>query len=584
MKTKSIFKSSIKSKLVVTSILLLTIPMLILSLLSYQKSASSLDDLGKTSLKNSVEMTLELIEILNQDVENGTITLAEAQEQARVYMLGEKRDDGTRPIKENFDLGENGYLFAYDQKGNEIAHPFREGMNVWEMKDPNGVMVGQEIIKVGNNGGGFTNYIWPLPNDQDQLAEKVTYAKTDPNWGWVIIAGTYMMDFNQPANEIRTLNIIVTGISLLVGILLIVWFANSISNPIKQVTERMNQLANGDLTYKDIQVKTKDEIGQLAKSMNSMQNKLKELIGSISTASDVMSEQSEEVSQSANEIKMGSEQVAMTMEELAAGSENQANNATDLSSNMAEFAAKVEEATEHGELMKERSTKVLEMTHVGSQLMNGSTKQMSTIDQIVKDSVQSVGELNTQSQEISKLVVVIKDIADQTNLLALNAAIEAARAGEHGKGFSVVAEEVRKLAEQTGSSVTEITNIVQNIQGGFNFVTESLQKGYKEVENGTVQIESTGKTFNDISDAISEMAESISNISANLAHLKEGSQEMSSSIQEIAATAEESAAGVEQTSASIQQTSGSMEEVADSAESLAQLAEELNGLVRHFKV
>ena len=146
--------------------------------------------------------------------------------------------------------------------------------------------------------------------------------------------------------------------------------------------------------------------------------------------------------------------------------------------------------------------------------MNGSTQQMSAIDQIVKDSVKNVTQLNTRSQEISKLVVVIKDIADQTNLLSLNAAIEAARAGEHGKGFSVVAEEVRKLAEQTASSVTEITDIVRNIQEGFDVVTKSLENGYTEVEKGTAQIETTGKTFQDISQSIADIVESFNNISS----------------------------------------------------------------------
>ena len=149
-------------------------------------------------------------------------------------------------------------------------------------------------------------------------------------------------------------------------------------------------------------------------------------------------------------------------------------------------------------ISRKASNQVFEMTNVGSQLMHGSTKQMKTIDEIVKDSVQNVEKLNARSQEISKLVIVIKDIADQTNLLALNAAIEAARAGEQGRGFSVVAEEVRKLAEQTSTSVTEITGIVENIQNGFGTVTESLQDGYKEVEKGTTQIETTGKTFSDI--------------------------------------------------------------------------------------
>lgn len=584
MKHKLTFNSSIKLKFITISTLLLIIPLIILGTFSYQKSASSLDDLGKTNLKNSVEMTIELINILNKDVEEGKISLEEAQEKVKVYMLGEKSADGTRPINQKIDLGENGYMFAYDQEGTEIAHPSLEGENVWELEDSNGVKFNQEIIKKGNNGGGFTFYDWALPTDKNQTAQKATYSKTDPNWGWVIIAGTYMMDFNQPVNEILTLNLVIIGLTLVIGIMIIWWLANLISKPIKQVTERMDVLAHADLSHKPIQVKTKDEMGLLANSMNSMQNKLKKLIGHISKASEVMAAHSEELTQSTNEVKSGSEQVAMTMEELAAGSENQANSSTDLSSTMAEFTTRVETLNKHGELITDSSTKVLEMTHVGSQLMDGSTKQMSTINQIVKDSVRSVSELNSRSQEISKLVFVIKDIADQTNLLALNAAIEAARAGEQGRGFSVVADEVRKLAEQTASSVTEITHIVQNIQEGFGLVTDSLQNGYTEVEKGTIQIESTGKTFNDISTAVTEMVESIKSISSHLSQLEAGSQEMNSSIQEIAATAEESAAGIEQTTATVQQTTSVMEKVADSTLSLAKLAEELNEAVRRFKL
>src|SRR5690606_22934243 len=145
---------------------------------------------------------------------------------------------------------------------------------------------------------------------------------------------------------------------------------------------------------------------------------------------------------------------------------------------------------------------VLEMTHEGHELMEGSKSQMENIDKIVRDVVEKVQGLEHSAKKISNLVVVIRDISEQTNLLALNAAIEAARAGEHGKGFAVVAEEVRKLAEGVGSSVTDIQEIVKDIQNETNIVTNSLENGYMEVQQGTKQIQKTGETFETIKNAV----------------------------------------------------------------------------------
>ena len=317
-------------------------------------------------------------------------------------------------------------------------------------------------------------------------------------------------DANASLSQLLLFSAFATILAIIFGVFL----AIMITKPIRLVMNQMKLIADGDLSHKPLKVKSKDEVGQLMVSTNEMASSMQNLLKQINIVSETVSSQSEELTQSATEVKVGAEQVATTMQELAAGSETQANGSSDLSSAMGLFTTKVQEANESGEYIQVTSDQVLEMTNLGSHLMSGSTQQMTTIDQIVKDSVQNVKKLNTRSQEISKLVVVIKDIADQTNLLALNAAIEAARAGEQGRGFSVVAEEVRKLAEQTAISVTEITGIVENIQNGFGLVTESLENGYKEVEKGTEQIETTGKTFNDISTKVTEMANSIKNISS----------------------------------------------------------------------
>ena len=200
-------------------------------------------------------------------------------------------------------------------------------------------------------------------------------------------------------------------------------------------------------------------------------------------------------------MNAGSQQIASTMQELAAGTESEAKTASELASIMGLFSTSVQEANANGENIQKSSNEVFQMTSEGSQLMKSSNEQMVKIDQIVQESVQKVQGLDVKSQEISKLVSVIQEIADQTNLLALNAAIEAARAGEHGRGFAVVADEVRKLAEQVSTSVADITEIVTGIQNESSLVAESLQDGYKEVKQGTTQIKTTQETFAGINSA-----------------------------------------------------------------------------------
>ena len=479
-------------------------------------------------------------------------------------------------LMQSYKMGENGYSFLLSNDGTILYHPNSELILEQKLQSLSGEIgnVGQKMVE-GEKGLRLT-----------QVNDRLEYIGYSPvsTTNWSVGTSITQEEALSSLNTFTFMMSLYFGIACFILIVLVFFLLKHMLRGIPHVTNVMEQLALGNLSQEELKSKSKDEIGKLVTSTNQLNQNLRDIVSQINVVSESVSSQSEELTQSANEVKTGSEQVASTMQELAAGSETQANSASDLSSGMDSFANKVQEANENGYRIEANSKVVLNMTKDGSELMKNSIIQMEKVDSIVRDSVNKVHGLDKQSQEISNLVTVIKDVSDQTNLLALNAAIEAARAGEHGKGFAVVADEVRKLAEQVSDSVTNITDIVGNIQKEAGLVSESLQGGYKEVEQGKAQIVSTGETFHRISDAVTEMVDSITTIAENLVEITANAQQMNGAIQEIASVSEESAAGVEQTSASSQQISSIMEEVAGSSVQLAKLAGELNELVRHFKL
>ena len=382
----------------------------------------------------------------------------------------------------------------------------------------------------------------------------------------------------------KTIGLIVSVVLTIAGILIAIITASKISKPITIVSKRMSELANGNLQHELLPITNQDEIGQLMLSANEMNEKLRQTISSIHTVSETVAASSEELAQSSNEVQTGTEQITVTMQELASGTETQASTAGDLAETMASFQHSIHETTQEGIELKEHSDHVQNLTTTGKELMVQSTQQMAAINEIVLDSVKKVEGLNVQSAEISKLVSVIDDISNQTNLLALNAAIEAARAGEHGKGFAVVADEVRKLAEQVQFSVTDISTIVNRIQGETGNVTTALQSGYEEVKRGTAQLDQTNETFEQISVAVEDMILNINTISGNLNKVAHSSKSINAAIDEMASISQESAAGVEQTTATVEETAATMEEISKSANQLAGMAEELNSQLQQFKI
>lgn len=373
-------------------------------------------------------------------------------------------------------------------------------------------------------------------------------------------------------------------LTLVTGVILVLFISGRVSRNLKKVVDLSDQIANGNLTVDSLTYQGKDEIGKLSSSINLMKHQLLTMIQQISQTTSSVSSQSEQLSHSAHQVKSGAEQIATTMEELAKGTESQASYSSELATSMKAFANEINEMSGKGQAINQSTERVLTETVEGRNYMNQSVDQIGNIDTIVKDAVEKVKGLDKQSKLVFNLVAVIKDIAGQTNLLALNAAIEAARAGESGKGFAVVADEVRKLAEQVDDSVGDITKIVETIQGETDTVVHTLELCYEEVLTGTEKIESTGTKFEYIEEAVKDMTDNVKSVLSGLRKLADESEQMNSSVQEIAAISEQSAAGVEETTASAEEASVAMEDMSTRSNDLNQTSESLSEVVRQFKV
>lgn len=362
------------------------------------------------------------------------------------------------------------------------------------------------------------------------------------------------------------------------------FLSNSLSKPIVKIKERLTMAANDDLSGEPLELNAGGEITELEFATNKLQARLKDIIGKLQIAGNDIAAHAEGLSHSSNEVKNGSEQVAITMQELSIGAENQANSASVLAANMNEFSINFAEAVKNGEEAAEAAESVNVLADKGKTMMDSSSEQMEKVTHIVQEAVGKMKSLEKATQEINKLVVLIQGVADQTNLLALNAAIEAARAGEHGRGFAVVAEEVRKLSEQVGINVKEITAIVENIQDETMQASSSLTTGYKEAVSGTKQVRETNVTFQDIETSLNEVVLNINEMKDDLGRLRESSESMNEAISEIASISEESAASVEETSAASQQINSTIEEVAANSVELARISELLNSIPAKFKL
>lgn len=369
-------------------------------------------------------------------------------------------------------------------------------------------------------------------------------------------------------------------LSIVVGLLI----ARTISKPLVMLNEKAKQIAAGDLTIADITVKNKDETGDLAASFNQMKDNLRELLSQVNSSSEQVASSAEELMASTEQVTLATNQVALTIQEMANGASSSAQVGEESAKGMEEVASGFQHIAKSTAIVLETSLESASEAKQGNEAIQSAIQQMNVINQSVASSTLLANQLNDRSKEIGEIIEVITQISAQTNLLALNAAIEAARAGEHGKGFAVVADEVRKLAEESRKSADQIIALVQEIQLDTTQIMDGMANETKEVTEGMKVIHHAGESFKRIVNSIEKVKLQTEEVSASSQEISAGTQQVAASVEEMSKMAKDTAAGSENIASVAEEQLASMEEIAASASSLSDLAEELQGIMHKFKI
>ncbi|WP_404427382.1 methyl-accepting chemotaxis protein [Ureibacillus chungkukjangi] len=381
-----------------------------------------------------------------------------------------------------------------------------------------------------------------------------------------------------------TFGIIAIVISILASVLVAMIVARFITRPINTVVDKLTELSNndGDLTAR-LTIKSKDEIGKLAQSFNTMIENIQRVIKHVQTSTVEVATSAEELYASAEQNTSATEQVTTSIQQIASGTERQLKGTEDSSIAMGEIALGIQRVAESSTKLAEAALNTTQEAEEGNVSISKSITQMKQIQSSVTKAEGKVSELSQLSIQIGQILDVITGIADQTNLLALNAAIEAARAGEQGKGFAVVADEVRKLAEESKSSASEITSLITQIQLNTKEAVDFINNGSKDVNTGLYIVNEAGNAFESILSSIQLVTEQIQEVSASAEEISASTELVASSLEELTMVSKESSSNSQSVAASSEEQLASIEEISLSAENLTKNAEQLQVLVGKFK-
>ncbi len=477
--------------------------------------------------------------------------------------------DSLVELLSNVKIGHTGYAALFDSHGTYIVHPTLVGEDVSDEK------YYQDIINSGHDRG-IIHY------DFQGQSKAMGFIKNETT-DWILIGTITKEEFAQKARGIIVPIAITLILVIGLAVLFSLFIAKGILKPIRSLQDSMVRISNGDLTTK-VELNRKDELGQLSISFSVMIENIRDMLVKVASVSTQVTDASQTLVASAEENTAASNEVATTMEQIASGASKQSDLSEENGRTIQLLAGNIQHVESQTLQILEESTVMYNTSEAGMAKVQLLQNQFERTNGMINEMVEAITNLDHRSQDINEIVHTITAIASQTNLLALNAAIEAARAGEHGRGFAVVADEVRKLAEQSETALKQIGDIIKQMQGETKHTVQLIGQTSEVMIDQGEAVKETNLAFRSIKEKVEANSKLIMEISASINEMVQQRDLIIQNASDITAISQDTAAGTQEVTASIEETTASMEQLNELAFELESYSRELFEELQKFVI